>query len=393
MNSKILQPYLKFWAKKYLERTRPKIIAVTGSVGKTSTKEAIFACLAEIYGKDVAKSAGNLNSETGVPLAILGYTQSPKTIFAWLAIIFCVPYRSMHNRKFKFMVLEMAADKPGDIKYLTSFVHPDVAVITAIGPSHLAAFGQINKIIEEKISLLWALPKDGWAVLNIDDENVRKASYGGRWQKMTYAIDSEANLMASGIKTGLNQNQPWTSFKITGKITAEISLSTLGGRAGAYASLAAAAVGQILGIKSSNIVRGLVKLKSEKHRMEIFEGKNGALIIDDSYNASPLSMKNALTVLKNLPAKRKIAVLGDMLEIGSITNEAHLEIGQVAQKTVDLLVAVGTHAKKYEAHKYFRSKDKATEYLLKEMRDGDILLIKASRGLGLDKIVDKLKKD
>ena len=393
MFKNLLQSYLKFWAKKYLTRTKPKIVAVTGSVGKTSAKEAIFSVLKEKYGQNVAKSSGNLNSETGVPLAILNYQTSPKNMIDWLIVVFSVPFKSLSNQSFEIMVLEFAADKPGDIKYLTSIVKPDIAVITAIGPSHLAAFGDMTKIIEEKISLLWALPQNGWAVLNIDDENIRKASYGGRWQKITYAINQSADIIASKITTSFKENKVSTNFDLSGKIQANISQENLGGQAVVYASLAAAAVGQILEMSPEKIASGLSKIKNEKHRMQVLPGINKSIIIDDSYNANPLSMRNALNVLQSLKAKRKIAVLGDMREIGKITTQAHVEIGQSAAKIADLVIGVGDVAKKFNGQKYFKNRQKAIDFLLKEVKEGDMILIKASRGIGLDKIVDALKEN
>lgn len=390
MLAKILQKYLKFWAKKYLERVKPKIIAITGSVGKTSTKEAVFSVVCEVYGENVNKSYGNLNSEAGVPLAILGFKSSPTKIYEWIPIIFQVPFASIGQKSFKILILEFAADKPGDIKYLTSIARPDIAVVTAIGPSHLAAFGQMNKIVEEKISLLWALPKDGWAVLNVDDENVRKASYGGRWQKMTYAIDQAADIVASNISTNLKDGKVSTTFDLKGRVESSINQENLGGKAAVYASLAAAAVGKILEISPEKIALGLSKIKNEKHRMLVLPGMNGSIIIDDSYNANPLSMRNALAVLKNLKAKRKIAVIGDMREIGEISTQAHVEIGQEAAKVADLVVGVGLEAKKFNGQKYFKDTDKAIDFLLKEVKNGDLVLVKASRGIGLDKIVDAI---
>jgi UDP-N-acetylmuramoyl-tripeptide--D-alanyl-D-alanine ligase len=391
MLSKILQKYLKFWAKKYLTRAKSKIVAITGSVGKTSTKEAVFAVLSEAYGTNVNKSYGNLNSEAGVPLAILGFKESPTKIYQWLPIIFQAPIASISQKAYKILVLEFAADKPGDIKYLSSIARPDIAIVTAIGPSHLAAFGEISKIVEEKISLLWALPKDGWAVLNLDDENVRKASYGGRWHKLTYAIDQAADITASNLQTQLDGTKVTTSFSFSGQVKIDIAQENLGGKATVYASLAAAAVGKILEISPAKIAQGLSKIKNEKHRMLVMPGINGSTIIDDSYNANPLSMRNALAVLKSLKAKRKIAVIGDMREIGKITNEAHTQIGQEAAQIADLVVAVGDEAKKYNGQKYFKDRQKAIDYLAKEVTTGDMVLVKASRGIGLDKIVDAIK--
>lgn len=392
MLGKILQSYLRFWATRYLHRAKPKIIAITGSVGKTSTKEAIFEVLKIKFGDQVRKSAGNLNTETGVPMAILGYASSVTKFYQWLPIILTAPFKSMAEPKVDYLILELAADKPGDIKYLTSFIKPSIAVLTAIGPSHLQAFGEIDKIIEEKTALLWALPHEGWAVFNLDDENVRKASYGGRYQKMTYAINQKADLVAENITSDMINYQPETKFKIKGKKDLTVLSPTLGGEANVYASLAAAAVGDILGLSPSEIKLGLEKIQPEKHRMNVLKGKNKTIIIDDCYNANPLSTRAALNALKDLKSGRKIIVLGDMKELGKISADAHKIIGQYAQPIAKNFVAVGPLAKNYEAPHYFKNTEQAISYLLPEIREGDIILVKASRSMGFEKIVEALRE-
>lgn len=396
--SKLLQRYLKFWARKYLKRAKPKIVAITGSVGKTSTKEAIFEVLKIKYGRDIRKAEGNLNNETGVPVAVLDFKKAPShsatNFFGWIPIIISAPFKSFLIRKIKILVLELAADKPGDIKYLTSFIKPNIACITSIGPAHLEAFGTIDKIVEEKTELLRSLPSEGWAVLNIDDENLKKVSYDGRWLTLTYSIDQQADIMAKNITTEIMDFKPLTKLQVLneqGKFRAEIF--TLGRAWNVYSALAGVAVGNIFEMSAEDIISGLKNIRAEKHRMTVVEGKRGTVIIDDSYNANPVSMKAALDVLKILPAKgKKIAVLGDMLEIGKITNEAHKLIGEYAQEIAAETIAVGELAKLYAADKYFKDKNEAIEYLLSKIKEGDIILIKASRGVGLEEIVEAFKE-
>ena len=354
--SKLLQSYLRFWAVKYLNRTHPKIVAVTGSVGKTSTKEAIFEVLCVKFGEKVRKSEGNLNNQTGLPLAILNYKSAPsygQNAWKWFSILFSVPFRSFTLKPVEILVLEYAADKPGDIKYLTNVARPDVAILTAIGPAHLTAFGTIEKIVEEKTNLLRALSIDGWAILNLDNELVRKSSYGGRWQKKTYAIGQEADVQAVDIKNQIKNFEPTTTFQVKyngQKIQG--SQKTLG-NAFVLASLAAIAVGEIFKLNNQEIVKGIANIKLQKHRMNVFEGKEKTVILDDSYNANPVSMQAALDVLKSLPhapaGARKIAVLGEMREIGKISVEAHKNIGQSAKEIADLTIGIGQLAKNYQA--------------------------------------------
>lgn len=393
MFSKLLQRYLKFWAVRYLKRAKPIIVAITGSVGKTSTKNAIFEVLRIKFGKDIRKSEGNLNNESGVPLAILGYSQAPSygsNFLSWFPIVLSMPFKSLLSQKIKILVLEMAADKPGDIKYLTSFVKPNMAVLVNIGPAHLEAFGDIEKIVQEKTELLRALPADGFAVLNFDDEKIRATPYNG--QVKTYAIEEKAEVVARNITTEIIDYKPLTKFQVienSHKFAAQTH--TLGRRANVYSALAATAAGLIFKLNSQEIIQGLNNIKPEKHRLNILRGKNNSIIIDDSYNANPVSMKAALEVLKDLPRQRKIVVLGEMREIGKIAREAHKLIGQYAREVADEVISVGEGGERYQAEKHFTSKQEVVGYLLGEIREGDILLIKASRALELWDITEALK--
>lgn len=400
MFSKILSSYLRFWAKRYLSLTHPKIVAITGSVGKTSAKEAIFEVLKIKYKDEVRKSEGNLNNETGLPLAILNYKKAPSYAgnkFGWISILLTAPFRSYSLPSAQILVLELAADKPGDIEYLTKLVKPDIAVLTAIAPAHLEAFGSIDNIVNEKTGLLRALNKNGWAVLSLDDNLVRKASYGGWWQKKTYAITEAADVRATRISSSIKKYQANTAFTVESDgQNFTVSQATLG-NVFVLASLAAVSVGKILGVSDGDIAEGLSNLKLAKHRMNVLEGKNKTIILDDCYNANPISMRAALNVLRDLPKSsgRKIVVMGEMREIGKTASEAHKEIGAYAEEIADITISVGQTARKYNVQKNFRDITEAGKYLLSEMSESDIILIKASRGGGekpmLEPLVDILK--
>ena len=409
MFSKILKNYLRFWAVRYLRRAKPQIIAITGSVGKTSTKDAIFEVLRAKFGAQVRKSEGNLNNETGVPLGILNYKNAPSygsSSFGWIPIFLSTPFKSLFVKKVKILVLELAADKPGDIQYLTSFIKPNLAVITSIGPAHLAAFGDIKKVIEEKVALVEALPADGSAIINIDDENLKKVSKELKQSVKTFAITEEADVSARNITTEIINYQPLTKFQIVSKkyrFLAEIH--TLGRRANVYPAIAAAAVAEEYGITKEQLIQGLANIYPEKHRMMVQKGKNGAIILDDCYNANPLSMKAALETLETLPARpaggRKIAVLGEMKELGQISKKAHQLIGEYARAICDQIISIGPMAKDYQANVHFEQKKDLINYLLANIHEGDIMqgvpiiLLKASRGGGskpeLEEVVEALK--
>lgn len=398
MFSKILQSYLRFWANRYLKRVKPKIIAVTGSAGKTSTKEAIFEVLKVAFNEQVRRSEGNLNTVYGIPLAILGFKKPPVPLdrpfspWPWIPVIFVAPFKIFSNKKTKYLVLEMAADKPGDIKFTTNYVTPDIAVITNLGPAHLEIFGTIEKIIDEKTELLKALSSDGWAVLNYDDENLRQLNLDVPNLK-TFAIDENADIIAKNITTEIIDFKPLTKFQIIiDKVKFLAETKTLGRQTNIYPALIATAVGKIFNLSEKQILDGLKNIRPEKHRMEVLAGEKGSIIIDDCYNANPLSTRAALDTLKILPAKRKLAVLGDMLELGEISQEAHQLIGQYTKEIADEVFAVGDLAINYHAQKYFKNKEEAIDYLLKEAGVGDMILIKASRGMAMENIVEALKQ-
>lgn len=390
MLSKQLQNYLRFWAKRYLNRVKPKIIAITGSVGKTSAKNAIFEVLKEEFGGDVRKSEGNLNTETGVPLAILGYKKAPKNALNWLLLMLTVPFRTFSSSKTNILVLELAADKPGDIKYLTGFIHPNVSIITAIGHSHLEAFKTESKLIEEKTLLVRALDSNGWAIINNDDENLSKIDLSGDYEMKTFAIENDADITAQNITTEIINFKPITKFQISDSDKFLAELNTLGRETNIYPALAATAVAEILNISKEKIIKGLANIETENHRMQVFHGINNSIILDDCYNASPQSMKAALRTLKDLPAGRKIVVMGDMLELGEIQNKAHEIIGKYALEIADEVLTFGTLAKLYGG-KSFQSKEELISYLLSNIRESDILLIKASRGMKFEQIVEAIK--
>jgi len=390
MLSKILQFHLRFWAEIYLNRSKPKIIAITGSVGKTSAKDAIFKVLEKKFKNQVRKSEGNLNNETGLPLAVLNYKQAPTYShgpLGWLPIIFSVPCQSLFLPKVEVLVLEMAADKPGDIHYLTQIAKPDIAVLTAIAPAHLEAFGSMENIVEEKTSLLRALKKDGLAILNLDNELVKKSSYGGWWQKKTYALDQEADYRALNVVSKIENFQAKTDYEVKiGNKMVKFKQNTLG-LVSVLASLPAIAIGETMGVETKEIVAAIGEITSAKHRMRVLKGIKEATILDDCYNANPVSMRAGLKVLQSLPqgkSNRKIVILGDMREIGKNSAQAHQEIGALARQSADLVIAVGKNAKNYNAHKYFLDIEKAQNFILEEIKSGDIILLKASRGGGVE---------
>jgi len=420
--TKILKYWMKQLARLTVWRFEPFIIGITGSVGKTSTKDAIFAVLNN--GRKIRKSKGNLNNEFGMPLAILGDwteeelalisrgqpagTKRIKKILFWSKVLFSSKMRllkSFLGLKIDYpeiLVLEYAADRPGDIKYLLGMARPNVAVITAIGeiPVHVEFFSSPEAVAREKAKLVEQLPANGYAVLNADDEAIVKMKEKIRGRVITFGFDESADVRINNLE---NQ-EDGISFKLEyGGSLVPVNLKNTFGRPQAYAAAAAACVGLISDLNLVEISEALSQnYLPAKGRMNLMKGIKDSQIINDAYNASPISMAEALETLRDLPAKRKIAVLGDMLELGKYSIEAHESLGRLASKMVDILVVVGPRAKfvaeaargeGFPENKImvFDAAGEAADGVQNLIKPGDLVLIKASRAIGLDKLVEEIK--
>lgn len=403
---KILKWKLKILAKLTIRRYKPGIIGVTGSVGKTSAKEAIFAVLSQE--RRVRRSAGNFNNELGLTLTILGDWQEIKGLFFWPKVIFISLARIIFKFSFpELLVLEYGADKPGDVKYLLEIAKPQISVVTAIGeiPVHIEFYSGSEAVAREKSKIVEVLPSNGFAVLNYDDFAVLEMKERTRAHITTFGFNEGAEVKISNFENRTEDDVPeGVSFKLEhGGSFVPVKMKGIFGRAPAYAAAAAASVGLIFGLNLVKISEGLSRYQAPPHRLSLIKGVKDTWIIDDCYNASPLSMDVALEVLKDLKAKRKIAVLGDMLEIGKYAPEAHEVVGKTVAKIADLLFTVGPRAKfiAEAAEKTGFNKEKIFSFdnllgvgkiLEHHLRPGDLVLIKASRAIGLDKVVEEIKE-
>lgn len=397
----IILKILKLEARFVLWRHQPFVVAITGSVGKTSAKEAIATLLGEHY--FVRKSPKNFNSDIGVPLAILGLENAWRSGRLWLSNIARGFLRAISRSSYpEILVLEMGVDRPGDLKHMLGFVRPDIAVVTAIGkvPVHVEFFSGPEALAAEKGKLVSALSESGVAVLNRDDDavfNMRKLT-GAR--VLTYGFAKDADVRTSQYRMLSTGGVPHgISFKIdfSGK-TMPIRVEGVVGEHIIFAFLAAAAVGIARGLNLIEISEGLAKYKSLPGRLSLIAGKNDSLIVDDSYNASPAAVTAALKVLEDIPAARRIAVLGDMLELGKFTPEAHRKVGVEAARVADVLVAVGVRAKFMENARskeffWFSGSSEAADFLLHFIRPRDVLLVKGSQGVRMEKIVETLMSE
>ena len=396
-HKKIILACLRLEARLLLRMHNPKIIGITGSVGKTSTKEAIATLFGEHF--DVWKSPKSYNSAIGVPLAILGLENAWNNPLKWALNVLRGAWRIVSPRPYpEILVLEMGVDRPGDIDDLLGIVKPSIVAVTAIGqiPVHVEFFESPDALAEEKAKLVQALQENDYAILNADDDSVRAMSKNTKAKILTYGFGESSTVRASNYKLLVSRGKPTgLTFKLRyDNKTVPISVDGAFGRQHVYALLAAAAVGIAYGLNLIEISEGLGKYKVGPGRLRLIEGINKSYILDDTYNAAPLAVEAALEVLGEMPGTRKIAVLGDMLELGKYSAEEHRKVGELAKSKADLIVAVGIRAKRMEgAEQWFSSSEEAGQYLIHEAREGDIILVKGSQRMRMEKIVVMLMRE
>jgi len=369
----------------YLKKNKIEVIGVTGSAGKTTVKTAIGQMLKS---SEVYIPADGYNTEIGLPLSVF-QERIPEDINSfkgWFGIILQMLGKLIFKKAhYSLIVLEMGADHPGDIKYLTSFAKPHIAVITSVLPVHTENFTGIEQIAEEKSQILRYLKRTDLAVMNFDNEYIRKMTSKTKSQIFWIGKNKKANLYWENIKLsldGLSVDLFWKGEKypVNFQVIAPQLLTSI---------FAAVAVCLYLGYDIRDLVKKIEHFESQKGRMNLINGFSGSLIIDDSYNANPESTIAALEVLAHLPG-RKIAVLGNMNELGGYEKEGHIRVGQKAGSTVQILFTIGDIAKKYivpEASKKikaefvysFDSPYKAGLALKKMIKKGDIILVKGSQ--------------
>ncbi len=425
---KTLESILRVLSKATLAKFKPVVIGVTGSVGKTSTKFAIKAVLSSAF--RVRASADSHNSEVGFPLAILGEWRGDdlriisrdaapggksfaKGLF-WLKVIIVSATRLLFGSAKKypeFLILEYGADRPGDIKYLAQIARPQIGVVTAVGdmPVHVEFYDGPDAVALEKGRLVEALLVSGSAALNSDDERVFAMKDKTRAKTITFGFGEGAQVRIDNFETkvesgkGIRFPRPiGVTFKLSyNGAFAPVRISGTLGRAQAYACAAAAAVGLGCGMNLVKIADALAYYQPPAHRFKFVAGVNESLLFDDAYNASPLSMMNALEAVGELKAKRKIGVLGDMRELGKFSQMAHEQLGRLAARSLDVLVVVGDYAgvvaeaakkAKMPARSVIvcKSAEDALVACLSLIKSGDLVLIKASKAVGLKTVVEGL---
>ncbi len=391
---------LRFEAKLILARFKPKIIAVSGTVGKTSVKEAIALVLGSEF--NIRKSEKSYNSDTGIPLTIIGARTGWSSFYQWFLIILKgVKVFLLADDYPEFFILEIGVDRPKDMRKMVSWIKPDVAVITAIGtiPVHVQYFSGPEELISEKRKLVECLSDNNWAVLNIDDKAVESFRKKTKAQIITYGFSESADLIASNYK----MDSDGIVFKINYKGSiVPVRLDKFFGKHNVYTVLAAMSAGLACGINLVKSVEAVSKIKPLPGRLNLLKGINGSFIFDDSYNSSPLAAEAAIEVLSEYPAKRRIAVLGDMKELGEFSKNEHERVGETLRvKDVWLLFAVGQEAKfiaegarksGFDSFKIFEFSDstEAGEAVRNIIQEGDLILVKGSQSARMEKVVERI---
>lgn len=401
-----LQKMLRLMSIGVLKKYSPRIIGVTGSVGKTSAKEAIFAVLAGHF--RVRRNEKNYNNEIGIPLTIISAASGSSSIFGWLKVflkwiaIIILPLEYP-----EVLILEMGADRPGDLKYLTDFVKLEVGVLTDVSASHLEFFKNLESIAREKITIIKTLNEKGLAIINVDNPILAGLKDQAKSSLITVGFSKEAEMQATDpalVYSGETGAEiKGMSFKLNYRGTSiPVRLNNVLARHQIYPALFAAAAGTWLGLNLVEIGAALENFFPPCGRLNLISGIKNTFIIDDTYNASPASTQAALETLGEISAPRKIAVLGDMLELGGETQFGHKKVAQkFLEIKGDVIFLVGERMlfaeeellkNKFPKENIFLFENpmEAGKKLQEIIREGDLILAKGSQGMRMEKVVEEI---
>lgn len=359
------------------------VIAVTGSVGKTSTKDIIASVMSQKY--KVLKTEGNMNNHIGLPMTILKL------------------------KDHEAIVVEMGMDHAGEISILTNIAHPTMCVISNIGSSHIGTLGSRENILKAKLEILEGTSEDSPIAINNDNDLLNNwiKTNNTTHKIITYGIETKSDVMARDIESF--EDKSTFTLELNNKIWDQVALChkvevPVGGKHFVYNALSAICVGLENNIEIQKIIEGIKKLELTKRRMEIIKCKNGVTIINDTYNANYESMKAGLEYLHSVNGNRKIAVLGDMLNLGDYETELHEKIGEeVIKSEVSVLITVGEASQNIAKRALeigeianiiiheCKTNEEAIKFAKEELKQGDIVLVKASNAMHFDEIVEKIQ--
>ncbi|MBI3420861.1 MAG: UDP-N-acetylmuramoyl-tripeptide--D-alanyl-D-alanine ligase [Candidatus Sungbacteria bacterium] len=413
MKKSILQEILALLARATIWKYKPIVIGITGSTGKTSTREAIACVVGKKY--RVRQPEKNFNNEIGLPLTVLGMQNYGRNIFAWLIAFLRVMSRILiHGEYPEVLVLEYGIDTPGDMDRLLAIAHPSVGVVTTIGevPVHVEFFENPEEIAKEKEKLVAVLDASGYAILNADDPRVSVMEKSTKAKVSRFGFQESADVRIVNAdfvytRTDSGEEIPkGMSFRIEyGGSMMPVRLHGALGKPQIIAAAGAMATGLAMGMNLVEISEALQMYAPQPGRMRLVKGINNSLILDDTYNAAPESTKAALETLQALSGKRKVAILGTMAELGKFNEQTHRAIGRQAAEFVDVLIGVGLQAQLIldevkkshhgrEVSRFFYDDSRAAaEAVPSLMQKGDLILVKGSQSMRMERIVEAVMQD
>lgn len=406
---KIIVNILRFEAKLILKKYKPKIVGIAGSVGKTGTKEAVARVLESKF--KVRRSQKSFNHDLGISLTILGCDNAWWNPIAWFKnflegaslILFRTPYP-------EWLVLEVGVEKPGDIDWVTDWVKFDIVVMTRLPeiPVHVEYFRTPEQLVREKLKLPQSVKSDGILVLNYDDPKIMAAKESFKGRILTYGWGEGATVRASNehllyseltgrkLPDGVAFKVDYDGNNVPFRLRSILAFHQI------YGALAAITVGAALGINLVDMVEALEDLESSPGRFRLLAGIKETIIIDDTYNASPAAMEAALNTLEQIETSgRKIAVLGDMMELGPLAIEAHRQVGIYAARVADIVITIGLRMnfvdeelkqKRFAKTKmfHFDNWQGVGEKLQQILKTNDVVLVKGSQSMRLEKVVEEV---
>ncbi len=402
---KLLERTLRSLSVKIIKKYNPTIVGITGSYGKSSAKEAIYAVVSKF--KKSRTAYGNFNNELGFPLAIIGDFKQVSGKLFWIKVVLTGIKTILLKTDYpEILVLEYAADKPGDLDYLINIAKPHISVISGISkyPVHVEYYASPTEVVREKSKLIRCLSENDFAVINADDEFTKFLGKETKAVTVSFGFYKSSDVCINDFENDIERGVPkGISFKLVSenKIL-PIKLAGVLGKAQSYAFASAIAVAEILGFDIFAAKEALQGFKSLPGRANIIKGIRGSWLIDDTYNASPAAMFGAIEALAETKLDRKIAVLGHMAELGSLADEVHREVGKsLAEKKIDLLFLVGEKSYKIaegaiaagmddKKIKKFSNLIEAQKYIPSVAGPNDLILIKGSQSARMEKITYSL---
>lgn len=392
-------------AKVILTKYQPKIVVITGSIGKTSTKEALYTILRRFVSVRKNTIQGN---NLGLALSIIGGDPEPKplnylqTIWKGINLVLLkAPYP-------KWLILELSVREPGDLRLITPWLTPDSVIVTYFGlmPPHIEFFKSREHLIDEKLKIIARLKKGGTVYLNADDPNFEYVKSKIKASIVTFGLTAGVNVLGSNVQTIYENDFPsGMNFKVNLEgHSLPVNIKGALGKNHVCAFLASVALASRERFNLIEASQAAENYSAPWGRMRLSLGKQGALIIDDSYNSSPKALEEALNTLRDIKTPgRKIAVLGDMLELGRDTYENHKQMGALAAKTANQLVTIGFRARGFgegaaglmPSGNIFEFEDprQVINFLKNSIKPGDVILVKGSRIMHLEKIVEEIKAE